>query len=236
LPSLSISRLSTLAIVYSLALGLVGIFIFMPLTFILPLTTIAQILMLRFGQMLPILILTWRIGKKANISIKQILAGPFKRKNELIRHICLGGILSIVLYLLIYLSIGLNYFAIVPALNKIIFVPMYVVIEFFILLVASIYMNAILQNKYEKGIKGQFKSGLLIYGIDMIYMTTYLLLLSILQGSFFTFGVFMPIVILVTLLSSFVAVIAYNKTGNIITGSVVNAIIVVLITCTVSLL
>jgi len=49
LPEMSIMRLSILAIVYSLALGLVGIFIFLPLTFILPLTTIAQILMLMFG-------------------------------------------------------------------------------------------------------------------------------------------------------------------------------------------
>jgi len=186
--------------------------------------------------MLPILILIWRVGKKANLSIKEIFAGPFKRKNDIIRQLCLGAILSPILYLLIYLSIGLNYFAIVPALNKIIFVPMYIVIEFFILLVLNMYLNAILQNKFEKGFKGLFTSGILNFAIQMIYMIIYLLILSVLQGSFFTFGVFTPIVTLVTLLSSFVAVITYKKTGNIITGSIVNAIFIVLLTCTVSLL
>ncbi len=211
LPEVSITNLSMRALIYLLVLGLVGIIIFMPLTYILPLYTIATVIMLLFGQMLALLILTFQLGKKANLSLKENLLGPFRQRNNLLREFLLGVILAMILYLIVYISIGLNYFAILPSLNKIIFVPMYLVIEFFILLVFSVFANATLQNKYGDGMKEQFKAGLVIFGLQVIYMTFYLFLLSVLQGSLFTFGVFMPVVIPVTLLGSFVSVIAYKK-------------------------
>ncbi len=236
-PTNSIANLSIKALIFSLVLGFVGILIFMPLSLILPLETMAQVIMLLFGQSFALLILMWRITKKGDISFKETLAGPFKRgKERLLGEFILGAVLAVIVYIIADVSIGLNYFAIAPSVTKYIYIPMYLVIEFFILLVFNIFANATLQVKFEKGIQGLLKAGLLIFIIQVIYMAVFLLFLSYLQGSLFTFGVFMPVVIPTTLLGSYVSVACYKKTGNIITGTVITTVIVIMVTITASLL
>ncbi len=234
-PSVSAANLFLRSIIYSLVLGLVGIIIFMPLTFLLPLTTMAQVIMLLFGQTFALLILMWRVGKKENIAFKGILSGPFKRKN-LLGEFVLGIILAAFIYVIVYLSIGLNYFAIVPSITKMIYVPLYLVIEFFILLGLNIFANATFQRKFKKGYGGLLEAGLLIFVMQIIYMAFYLFIVSLLQGNFFTFGVFLPVTIGVTLLGSYVSVVVYEKTGSIIPGTIAIIFIIVMLTTTVSIL
>jgi len=234
LPEVSITNLSLRTIAYSLILGLPGILIFMPIYLIFPLDTAGNLLMLLFGQAFAILILLWRIGKKANIALKTILIGPFKRRKTFINQIILGVILTAILYIIIDLSIGLNYFAILPSLTKLLFIPLCFAICFFIFIVYSLLNQTVLQNNIRDGFKGQLISSLITFGVQILYLTTYLLIFSFLLGSFFNFGVYMPIAIPTTLLASFIYVVLYKKTGNIISSTFINAFIVVMIVCTVS--
>jgi len=235
LPDVSIANLTLRTIAYSLILGLPGILIFMPLYFF-PLFTAGNLLMLLCGQMFAILILLWRIGKKSNIPLKDILFGPFKRRKNFVNQILLGLILTMILYVIIYLSIGLNYFAILPSLTKILFIPICFIICFFIFLIYSLLNQTVLQNKINNGFKGQLVSGFITFGVQILYLTVYLLFFSFLFGSFFNFGVYLPIAIPTTLLASFVYVALYKKTGNIISSTLINAFIVSMITITVSVI
>ena len=234
IPDVSIANLLLRTVAYSLILGLPGILIFMPIYFIFPLSTAGNLLMLLFGQMFAILILLWRLGKKASISLKNILFGPFRNRSNFIDQILLGTLLTIIMYFVIYLSIGLNYFAILPSFTKILFIPLCFVIAFFIFLIYSLLNQTIIQNKINDGVKGLFISAFITFGIQILYLTIYLLLFSFLLGSFFNFGVYMPIAIPTTLLASFVYAVLYKKTGNVIASTLVNTFIVVMITCTVS--
>jgi len=208
----------------------------MPIYIIFPLPTAGNLLMLLFGQMFAILILLWRIGKKADIPLKDILIGSFKNRNNFINQIILGVILTIILYIIIYLSIGLNYFAILPSLTKIIFILLCFPINFFIFIIYSLLNQTVLQNNIKDGFKGQLTSVVITFGVQILYLTVYLLLFSILLGSFFNFGVYMPIIIPTTLLASFIFVALYKKTGNIISSTCVNSFIVTMIACTVSVI
>ncbi len=235
LPDVSVTNLALRTVAYSLILGLPGILIFMPLYFF-PLFTAGNVLMLLCGQMFAILILLWRIGKKADIPIKYILIGPFKSRKNFINQILLGVILTTILYIIIYLSIGLNYFAILPSLTKIVFIPICFAICFFVFLIYSLLNQTVLQNKIKDGFKGQIISGLITFGVQILYMIVFLLLFSFLLGSFFNFGVYLPITLPTTLLSSFIYVAIYKKTGNIISSTLINSFIVSMIIITVSVI
>lgn len=235
-PDISILNISLKALISLLVIGFVGIIIFLPLTFVLPLSTMAQVIMLLFGQTFAILFLLWRLTKQLNLSMKELLKGPFKNRSKRLREFLLGAILSIILYIIVNISVGLNYFGMEPSVNKFIYIPLYLVIEFFILMVFNIFANSTLQIKFEKGRKGQLKAGFLILGLQLIYMIVFLLFLSYLQGSLFTFGVFMPVVVPITILGSYVSVALYEKTESIIPGTIIATVIIILQTITVSLL
>jgi pimeloyl-ACP methyl ester carboxylesterase len=233
LPDISAKTLSIRTMVYSLVLGIVGILIFMPIA--LQLSTAGNIMMLLFGQMVAILILLWRVGKKANLSLKGTLVGPFKRTPNYLGQILLGVILGIILELILYISIGLNYYALVPSIAKIALLPILFIIGYFIFLIFSILFNAILQNKIANGLKGQIKTTLLIFGFQIIYLAFYILIFCILlYHNFFNFGVYMPIAIPTTLLSSFITVRLYKKTGNVNAGATICTIYICLMLAVVT--
>ncbi|MFX1566842.1 MAG: alpha/beta hydrolase [Promethearchaeota archaeon] len=235
LPDISVTNLALRAVAYSLILGLPGILIFMPLYFF-PLFTAGNVLMLLCGQMFAFLILLWRLGKKVDTPLKNVLIGPFKSRNNFINQLLLGAILTPILFIIIYLSVGLNYFAIIPSLTKVLYIFICFVICFFVFLIYSLLNQTVIQNKVKDGIKGQIISGLITFGEQILYMIVFLLFFSFLFGSFFNFGVYLPITIPTTLLSSFVYVALYRKTGNIISGTIISAFIVSMITITVSVI
>jgi len=222
-------------IVYSLLLGFPGIIIFVPIVLMLSLATAGFISALLFGQSFGILVLLWRIGKKKNIKLREIIKKPFKTSsNNLVRQFLLGGILAILLTFIIYLSAGLNYIGMVPSVTKIPWVIVYFIIIFIIFMIFGLVFHGILQNKFEKGVKPLVKVSLIISGTLILYMLTILLIFSLIMGSFFYFGSFLPIAVPLFLLIGFVSTIVYDKTGNIIPGALVNTLFFTLLICTIS--
>ncbi|MBA7536515.1 hypothetical protein ES705_28779 [subsurface metagenome] len=222
-------------IVYSLLLGFPGILIFVPIILILSLATAGFISALLFGQAFGILVLLWRIGKKKNTKLSEIIKKPFKTSsNNLVRQFLLGGILAMLLTFIIYLSAGLNYIGMVPSITKIPWVILYFVIIFIIFMIFGLVFHGILQNKFEKGVKPLVKVSLIISGTLILYMLTILLIFSLIMGSFFYFGSFLPIAVPLFLLIGFVSTIVYDKTGNIIPGALVNTLFFTLLICTIS--
>jgi len=233
-PDMSIKSISIKAILYPIVLGIPGVIIFIPLLLILPLAVAAFVLALLFGQAFGLIILLWRIGKKSDLSLRTILSRPFKGRNTFLRQAILGVILAVMLYLIVYLSIGLNYLGMLPSITKLWTVPIYFVISFFVILILNLFTQAIIQNKFTDTIKNNMKALFLGALFPLLYFIVYLLLVSVLMRSLYFFGAFIPISILMFTLTSGVSVLTYRKTGNIITGAIVNAILLTFLIVTMS--
>jgi len=233
-PDMSIKRISIKAILYPILLGIPGVIIFIPLLLILPLAIAAFVVALLFGQAFGLMILLWRIGKKTNSSFKKILIEPLKGRNAFIRQVLLGLVLAIMLYLIVYASIGLNYLGLVPSITKMWTIPIYFVICFFVILILNLLTQGILQNKFTDSIKDNMKVLILGAVFPLLYYIVYLLLVSVIMRSLFYFGTFIPISILMFTLTSGVSVISYRKTGNVVTGAIINALLLTFLIVTMS--
>ncbi|MFX1449181.1 MAG: alpha/beta hydrolase [Promethearchaeota archaeon] len=233
-PDLSIKNISIKAILFPIVLGIPGVIIFIPLLLVLPLAVAAFVVALLFGQAFGLMILLWRIGKKSNTSFKKMLKEPFKGRNTLIRQVILGFALAIILYLIIYASVGLNYLGLVPSINKIWTMPIYFVISFFVILILNLLAQVILQNKFADTIKNNLKVLFLGAIFPLLYYIVYLLLVALLTRSLFYFGTFIPISILMFTLTSGVSVFSYRKTGNIIVGVIINSLLLTFLIVTMS--
>jgi len=233
-PDMSVTSISIKTILYSIVLGILGVLIFIPILLILPLAVAGFVILLLFGMSFGIIILLWRIGKKSNLSLRTILSRPFKGRNSLLRQIILGAILGAMLFLIVYLSIGLNYLGLLPAITKFWTLPIYFVISFFVLLILNLLTQVVIQNKFSDSVKDTLKVLFLGAIFPLLFYIVYLLLVSVLMRSLFYFGTFIPISILMFILSSGVSVISYRKTGNIITGAVVNALLLTFLIVTMS--
>jgi len=150
---MSVKSISIKTVLYSIVLGIPGVLIFLPLLLILPLAVASFVVTLLFGQAFGIIVLLWRIGKKSDMRLKTILSRPFKGRNAFLRQIILGAILGTMLFLIVYLSIGLNYLGLVPSITKIWTIPIYFVISFFVILILNLITQVILQNKFNDSIK-----------------------------------------------------------------------------------
>jgi hypothetical protein len=233
-PDMSVKTISIKMLLYTIILGIPGILIFIPILLILPLAIPAFVVTLLFGQVFGIMILLWRIGKKSNISFRKILGGPFKGRNNFLRQIVLGGVLATILYLIVYSSAGLNYLGLVPSIMKIWTMPIFFVICFFIFLILNLLTQVIIQSKFTDSIKNNLKVLVLGTVFPLIYFMVYLLLIAVVMRSLYYFGTFIPISILMFTLSSGVSIISYRKTGNIITGAIINALLLTFLIVTVS--
>ncbi|MCJ7647766.1 MAG: hypothetical protein MUP85_04060, partial [Candidatus Lokiarchaeota archaeon] len=67
-----------------------------------------------------------------------------------------------------------------------------------------------------------------------IYYFVYLLIIGVITGSFFYFGTFIPISLVMFMLTSAVCVVAYQKTGNILTGAIIGAFLLTFLIVTMS--
>ena len=234
-PDMSVMSISIKTILYSIVLGIIGVLIFFPLLLILPLAIAGFVNALLFGLAFGLIVFLWRIGKKSDlISLKTILSRPFKGRNTLLRQIILGASLGAILFLIAYLSIGLNYLGLVPSITKVWTMPIYFAISFFVILILSLVTQVIIQNKYSDSIKDTLKVLFLGASFPLLYYIVYLLLVSVLMRSLFYFGTFIPISILMFTLTSGVSVISYRKTGNIITGAIINAALLTFLIVTMS--
>ncbi|MFX0005647.1 MAG: hypothetical protein ACFFAV_02845, partial [Candidatus Hermodarchaeota archaeon] len=234
-PETSIANISIRTLIYSLSLGIPGMFIFIPIMLILPLAIAGFVVTLLFGQVFGLLILIWRIGKKVKLSFKDILKKPFSGgRNKLLRELVLGVILAAILYVISYFSIGLNYLALLPSIDKIWTIPIFFVIYFFVILIQNILMQMIIQSKFSDSLKNNLKVIYLGFIFPFLYFFVYLLIVAGITRSFFYFGVFLPIAIIMFVLTSAVSVITYKKTGNIISAAVINAVLSTFLVITMS--
>ncbi|MFX1419961.1 MAG: alpha/beta hydrolase [Promethearchaeota archaeon] len=234
-PDISIKNISVRTLAYSLLLGILGIIIFIPIMLILPLAIAGFVVTLLFGQVFGLLILIWRIGKKEKLSFRDILKKPFGGgRTKLLRELALGVILTTILYIIAYVSIGLNYLALLPSIDKIWTIPIFFVIYFVVILIQNMLMQMIVQNKFSDSLKNNLKVVFLGFIFPFLYFFVYLLIVAGITRSFFYFGVFLPIAIIMFILTSAVSVITYKKTGNIISASVINAILSTFLVITMS--
>ncbi|MBY8980620.1 MAG: hypothetical protein KGD72_09530 [Candidatus Lokiarchaeota archaeon] len=230
----SIKSISIKVVLYSIVLGIPGVLIFIPLLLILPLAVAGFVVTLLFGQTFGLLVLLWRIGKKSDTSLKTILSIPFKGRNLLLRQVIAGAVLGAMLFIIVYLSVGLNYLGLVPSITKIWTIPIYFVICFFVILILNLVTQVIIQNKFTDTIKNNLKVLFLGTLFPLLYYIVYLLLVSVLMRSLFYFGTFIPISILMFTLTSGVSVVSYKKTGNIIVGAIINAVLLTFLIVTIS--
>jgi len=230
----SIKSLLVKSILYSLLLGIPGVIIFIPILLILPLAIAGFVVALLFGQVFGLIILLWRIGKKDNLAFKDILKEPFKGRNRFLRQLALGAILAAILYLISYLSIGLNYLGLLPSVTKIWTMPIYFVISFFVILILNLITQVIIQNRFDASIINTIKILFLGFIVPFLYYFVYLLLIGVVLRSFFYFGTFIPISLAMFTLTSAVSLITYRKTGNITTGAIINAVILTFLIVTMS--
>ncbi len=145
----------------------------------------------------------------------------------------LGAILSVLLYTILYLSIGLNYLGIIPSLHKFLYIPIYFAIGIFYYIILSTLFQVVLQNKFEDNIKGIFKIASLSFAFIMVYLITYILLLCLLLGSFFFIQI-LYFAVPIVFLSVFTMALLYQKTGSILVGAIVATFFVVGIISTLS--
>ena len=233
-PDMSLLSISIKTLLFSIVLGILGVLIFIPVLLILPLAVAGFVVALLFGEAFGLIVLLWRIGKKSDSSLRTMLARPFKGRNDFLRQTILGAVLATILYLIVYLSIGLNYLGLVPSLTKVWTIPIYFIICFFVILILNMVTQVVIQNKLSDSLRDTLKVLFLGAIFPLVYYIVYLLLVSVLMRSLFYFGTFIPISILMFTLTSGVSIISYRKTGNIITGAIINALLLTFLIVTMS--
>jgi len=224
-PEISIKNLTIRIIIYSLLLGIPGIIIFLPILMILPFAVAGFVVTLLFGQIFGLIILLWRIGKKLKLSFREMVKNPFKGRNVLLRRLALGATLSIILYLIVYSSVGLNYLGLAPSIIKIWGIPIFLVITFFVNIIYSLFTQVIIQNKFSDTMRDTLKVLFLGFIFPFLYFFLYLLILSGISRSLFYFGNFIPVSLVMFTLNSAVLIMTYKKTGNVITRAIINAVL-----------
>jgi alpha/beta superfamily hydrolase len=230
---ISANKIAIKSLLYSIPLGIVGIFIIIWIFLPIPLAIVGFVLTMLFGQIFGILILLWRLGKKNDISLLNMLKTPFKRPiSNIGKSILYGFILITLLYLILYSSIGLNYAGMIPSISKAWIVAIYFIITFLMFLVFGILFQFIISSKIQRTKNGTLKAILIHFVVLLTYIAIYLLLISALMGNLFYFGIMMPIAIPLNLLIAGTSVYTYKKTGNIIAGTLIAAILVVMIVST----
>ena len=233
LPDVPASTLIKKALLYSFLFCAPGALIMSPVLLLCPLSIAGVMVVLLFSQAFGILILLWRMGKNADLSMKDLLKRPFQgARTQLLRHIGLGTILAAILYIILYLSFGLNYIGWAPGISKIPWVPIYFAANIFTILILGLFSQLVLQPKLKNSY-GPLKTILITFGVIMIYICTVITLPCIVMGNYFIM-IFLYIVTPLAFLTSVVCVVLYQKTGNIISATIVNATYLTLIMCTLA--
>ncbi|NHJ19602.1 MAG: alpha/beta fold hydrolase [Candidatus Lokiarchaeota archaeon] len=230
---MSANKIAIESLLYSIPLGLLGVFIIIWIFLPIPLAITGFVLSLLFGQVFGILIQLWRLGKKNDKSLLSILKTPFKSsKLNIGKSIIYGFIIITLLYLILYSSLGLNYVGMIPSISKAWVVAIYFVITFLMFLVFGILFQFVIYSKILGTKNSTLKAILIHFGVLLAYIAFYLFLIGVFVGNFFYFGVMMPIAIPLNLLVAGISVYTYKKTGNIIAGTLISAILVVMVVCT----
>jgi membrane protease YdiL (CAAX protease family) len=221
---ISLKSLAVKGMLYSFLLGILGIILMLLINLPLGLAIFGFILSLIFGQAFALMLYLWRIGKKSGVNMKEIFKKPFKdSRDNIIRQVFLGLTLAAILYLIIYSSIGLNYFGFVPSIIKAAWIPIYYIITSLVFIFYGLFFQMVIQSKFGNSFKNLCKLALLFFTFVFLYMFIYMLAISIVIQWFYYFGFIVPLIIPVFLLISFIWVFSYEKSGNIIVGALITA-------------
>jgi pimeloyl-ACP methyl ester carboxylesterase len=231
----STQKIVSFSIISSLLLGIPGTILMFLAVIALPLAIEGFVLSLLFGQTFGLLILLWRLGKRHNLPLVEIIKKPLEgERKELAKSITLGLILAVIIYGILYASVGRNYLGIIPSIVKLPWLPVYLLIAFIIFFVYNLTIQLIVQPRFSDDFKSTLKVFLIFFGVQFIYLNVYLLMLCALMQSLFFYGTMIPVATPILLISTLVAVLCYRRTGNIISGTLCITIFFVLIVSTIS--
>ncbi len=222
-------------ILFSLALGIPGLILMMIPLLLLPMAISSFVISLLFGSVFGLILHLYLYGKKREISLRSLLKKPIDiPKETLIRHISLGIGLTFLLYVILYLSLGINYIGIIPSISKVLWIPFYFIPMFLTYYIYSFTFKTVAQKNFRNNLTGIFKSSLLTFGIQYLYIIIYILGISFLSGSLFYFGTMIPVATPILILASFVYAVTYQKTKNILVAVIINSLFFLIIISTIS--
>jgi hypothetical protein len=95
-------------------------------------------------------------------------------------------------------------------------------------------MQLIVQNKLRERLIDTLEMVIIGFIFPFLYFFVYLLILGVITGSYFYFGNFIPIALVLFLLNSAISVFTYKKTGNIVTGTFISAVMITFLIVTMS--
>ncbi|MFX1324490.1 MAG: hypothetical protein ACFE8N_06010, partial [Promethearchaeota archaeon] len=122
----------------------------------------------------------------------------------------------------------------IPSLIKIPWMFLIVPITFIIFMIFGLVLQGVFYSKFERGTKGIIKVLAINFVFLFSYMFFYLLIIALIMNSFFYFGSFLPFAIPLFILVSVFSTHVYQKSENIIAGSIVNTLFFSLLICTIS--
>lgn len=222
-------------ILYSLFFGLGATILLYCSLLLVKLPLINIIISLFFGMSVGILIMFWRFGKKRKTKLIGILKTPFMgTKLYKTKQILVGLILSILLFSILEFGIGMNYLGLKPSIEKILWTPVCFLLLTLIFLIYGICFQLIFQEKFRKNFFGLLKTGICMFMTQILYFLIIMIILSVLGTNFYFIGIILPIMTPIVLLLSFISSITYQKSGNIITGIIINSFLIILIFTSIS--
>ena len=221
--------------IYSFLAGIPSMLLMIPILIFLPLPIAGATAMFLFGVIFAIIILFWRPTKKINLNFWKIFKTPFSiSKKILLKHITIGIISSIILFTILYISVGLNLYGIVPSVSKYPWFPIYFSFNLFAFIILNIFFNSILQPKFNNdSFKGLLKVFLIYFTYLMIFLSFIIITLCFIAGNNFLMMVLVigpPYLLLI----AFNSVFLFKKTGNILSSAIINSFFVTCIVCAFS--
>ncbi|MCP4762522.1 MAG: hypothetical protein GY870_12140, partial [archaeon] len=167
-------------IIYPIVFGILGMVIVLPFFIFLPLPIASIMITLLSGEAFGFLLVVRQYSKQENKGLIEILKAPFQKEQKiLLKEISFGVILMILLYGILYFSIGLNYLNLGVSIFKVLWLPVMYVPIFILVILFSIMMQGILQQKFLKDSKGVIKTVGLSFGLNMSYLCFFIVGLSV---------------------------------------------------------
>ncbi|NVM30109.1 MAG: alpha/beta hydrolase [Candidatus Helarchaeota archaeon] len=212
------------------------ILLFVPLLLFTPLPLTSALTALVGSFAINILIYTWRLAKRWNVSLKAIIKENLFQKSKVWIY---AIILTAIFFVCYYFIIGLNYLGMIPPLPRIPYLILYSLILFLLLFSVSIFLQkfSVPYSEYKFNIKSPIKSYLTVSFTNFLSSYSWFLILilvpCILMGNFF-FAMILILLIPILLFLVFFGVYMEKLTGSVIPGALLNAIMITFVIVTLT--
>ncbi|MFO8019784.1 MAG: alpha/beta hydrolase [Promethearchaeia archaeon] len=228
------TQITKRSLLYTLVFFIPGMILMIPLLLLLPLVLAGVLIMVLFGQAFGFLMYLWKSSNREEASILSLLKEPFHgTRKKIVKESIVGILLAVILYVVLYLSIGLNYLGIIPSIVKIPWMLIYFVPLFVIFIIFQLLLNMVLYPKIKGEQNSLSKSIGIALAILLIYLSAIILIPSIIMGNYFLTLILM-VSIPINVLAVCVAAILYKKTGSIVPGVIIDTFILLCILSTLS--